>query len=103
MGCALALTGHWDSAKAQRFQCDKEMRMVCKRVPWSSMAVSPRFLERAPGTRLTASTRPFRDGVLSIRASKTSSDSFRTYSSTAPVGGRGRKRNREDAVHSGAK
>ena len=27
---------------------------------------------------LTASIRPFKDGVLSIRASKTSSDSFRT-------------------------
>lgn len=31
---------------------------------------------------LTASMRPFRDGVFNISASKTSSDSFRTYSNT---------------------
>jgi len=31
---------------------------------------------------LTASIRPFRDGVFNISASKTSSDSFRTYSNT---------------------
>lgn len=35
-----------------------------------------------PTSSLTASIRPFRDGVFNISASKTSSDSFRTYSNT---------------------
>lgn len=40
------------------------------------------FKEDYKFTLLTASIKPFNDGVLSMRASKTSSDSFRTYSST---------------------
>lgn len=53
---------------------------------------------------LTASTKPFRDGLRSIRASKTSSDSFRTYSSTdASRGGGGGRRERSTRFTHGRK
>lgn len=47
---------------------------------------------------LTASIKPFKDGVLSIRASKTSSDSFRTYSSTNSQPGVQQGGERKDVV-----
>lgn len=67
--------------KRSRFQHDRRIRL-----PNKMLQGTVRPLQCHRGTMvhvlLTASIKPFKDGDLSIRASKTSSDSFRTYSST---------------------
>lgn len=60
------------------FRCDREMGLTNKILQRDAIGCLCFFTETVDGILLTASIKPFKDGVLSIRASKTSSDSFRT-------------------------
>lgn len=98
-----AQMGHCHSAKAaevsvQHRRLDGLQNLFQCKSTW----VCFHFLKRITQcTRLTASIKPFSDGVLSISASKTSSDSFRTYSSTDPqLGVRRGKKKKKDKVYS---